>query len=564
MRTQDVMLRTMRPLLIASVVAIPAALAASPVAASRPGSPVELKVTDKWDEYVLLNWRATHDRDVLVSYFLEQTRNGQSLGDPRDTGILSGTGDRREDSPSISVYYLTPETDYCFRIWVRRSDGMMAAQPTNWACTRTLPSAPLAPLDVRAHRQRTLDSVSSPAIIEWSTPDQSAHRRITRYEIDRQSPPGTNRPWIADQSIAGPDGQQSAATQLAFRVKSSALPAKGEHAFRVCAVNDGGRACAKPVITIWTELGANERAAQAPQFQPDPGRGIRTMPRAVASAANAAPLAAGSATQSARAASTPIAPPMPAATVGAKPAPPSDPATWTKRAPAAVQTAPASSVISKPSPANVAPAPNTRVVAEAQPPAFAAKPFDPRQVSKPPSVTGISANSLNPQAQPKLSQPEIVSPAPGGQATQGQLRVQVRTPAGNVSGDAEVEFSWQASRPLTANESSVTPAAPSSPIVWKVSMAELERGAIVPASAGPTQSGSWLVKVRAIGGNTPGGWSTLVSFQFVALNKSQALQQAARGGINVDAAALVPQPLPPKTQPPRTRDWNKAPSTFNR
>jgi hypothetical protein len=269
---------------LAACVAIPAALAALPAAADPPGSPVDLQVYQRSDRFIALTWRNTHDPQRSVAYLIDETVDGVpkarryiGMSGTRGTGPYDG-------ETSGSVDDLVPETDYCFRLWVRSQGGTFSAAPTNWACARTMPSAPLAPLNVRAHRQRTLDAVSSPAIVEWSTPDQSAHRPVARYEIERKSLPAAKVAWVVEQSQA-----QAGATPAAFRVKSSALPATGEHAFRVCAINERARTCSGPVTTTWSEMGSSEYAAAPPRFRPDPARGIEAMPKLATGAASAAP-----------------------------------------------------------------------------------------------------------------------------------------------------------------------------------------------------------------------------------------------------------------------------------
>jgi hypothetical protein len=128
--------------------------------------------------------------------------------------------------------------------------------------------------------------VLSPAIVEWSAPDQAGHRRIARYQVERRSSPAADATWLIEHAVA-----EAAATRPAFRVKSSALPAKGEHVFRVCAINERARSCSAPVATMWTDMRPAEYGAAAPRFRPDPGRGIEAMPRvtAAASAASFAP-----------------------------------------------------------------------------------------------------------------------------------------------------------------------------------------------------------------------------------------------------------------------------------
>lgn len=141
---------------------------------------------------------------------------------------------------------LQPETEYCFQIWSRKEGNEIRSEkPSAWACGRTPPFAPLAPLDVKAFM--TSVAASSPPRLSWNAPDQSNHRGITRFMVERQTSPGPNRPWVSEGAVDGPAGNQSASTRLAFAFAASVIDPKVPQIYRVCAENDGGRTCAAPV-----------------------------------------------------------------------------------------------------------------------------------------------------------------------------------------------------------------------------------------------------------------------------------------------------------------------------
>lgn len=179
----------------------------------------------------------------------------------------------------------------------------------------------------------------------------------------------------------------------------------------------------------------------------------------------------------------------------------------------------------------------------------------------------LSEQSL--QTQVRVSPPEILAPAPGSAQTQGRLRVQVKPSTVSGNAIAEVEFSWL--EPRRTQPSQPPPAAAPAAVVWKVPMAQLAQGAVVPAASGPTQTGPWLVRVRS----GAGAWSTGVSFNF-ATGVSSRVSAAAIGDNGVlTRSVLNPQPLPPKSQSESTqgakaqdkagaRNWSQAPAILGK
>jgi len=147
--------------------------------------------------------------------------------------------------------------------WVEKV-GLICAEPV---ITEAL-TPPLAPLDLRARMPATLDGAKAQILIEWNTPDQSRQRPVDSYTIERQSPPGPARPWLAEAVLPGPKGSQSGSTRLAFQFKSSALDPRQQHAFRVCAVNGSGTTCAAPVLAATQQKTAMDvRASDARAFK---------------------------------------------------------------------------------------------------------------------------------------------------------------------------------------------------------------------------------------------------------------------------------------------------------
>jgi hypothetical protein len=181
--------------------------------------------------------RCIFETDIKKDGLLPTADEKKAIDNQLGAGVVGGFGQHQ-------VSNLTPGTTYCFRFWARRiDDGMRSAVPSAWVCGVTPLNAPLAPLDVRV-RVSSLES-NQPPRISWSTPDQSGFRSITRFTVERQSPPGANRPWIPEGQIAGPNGRP---TNQTFTVTGSMVNLHAQHAYRVCAENSSGTPiCASPV-----------------------------------------------------------------------------------------------------------------------------------------------------------------------------------------------------------------------------------------------------------------------------------------------------------------------------
>jgi hypothetical protein len=216
----------------------------------RPGTPADVRARALGPTTIDVRFTNTARRDELVRYELELQANGVRASPAeeaaRSAGMhRSGTGDGWSQFGGTTLRDLIPETEYCFRFWSRLVDGDIRSElPSAWACTRTPPYTPLAPLDFRV--EWPAPGALAPRL-SWSTPDQSSHRGISRFLIDRQSPPGPNRPWIFELAVPGPAGEQSASTRLAFSVNGARVDPNLKHVYRLCAENDGGRTCAKPL-----------------------------------------------------------------------------------------------------------------------------------------------------------------------------------------------------------------------------------------------------------------------------------------------------------------------------
>jgi len=124
-----------------------------------------------------------------------------------------------------------------------------------------------------------------------------------------------------------------------------------------------------------------------------------------------------------------------------------------------------------------------------------------------PSLTPPRPTTVSPSgsmAGLRIAAPQILAPAPGASVVHGLLRLQVSAPGIETSA-GEVEFSWQQPRGGKL-------ATPPTVALWKVPMADLVKGALVPPGEGPTQAGVWVVRVRSVRGATADPWSEPVSF----------------------------------------------------
>jgi hypothetical protein len=246
-------------LLLGPLVTVPAV-----EARSRPGNPANLTATAENATTVAFTFTNTAARDELVRYEVEQTVNGVRISHAAESALSqrmswSGTGDGWSQFGGGRIRDATPMTEYCFRVYARFVDsGVRSTWPSNWGCARTPPHPPLAPLDVKA--EFTTVATDRPRL-SWSTPDQSGWRGIDRYVIERQSPPGQNRPWILEKAVSGPRGEQNASTRLVFATGTTAVDPQTRHAYRVCSENDGGRVCAKPVLAVASGPGSTSQQA---------------------------------------------------------------------------------------------------------------------------------------------------------------------------------------------------------------------------------------------------------------------------------------------------------------
>jgi hypothetical protein len=301
---------------------------------------------------IFVTWTNTAGRDELVEYELDQKVGDTFTGTIR-ADSMSGTGNAWSPTGGYRFDRAEPETNYCFRVWSRYVDnGVRSMLPSAWACAQTPPLPPLKPLDVRARVPSTA-STRAP-IVSWSTPDQSNRRPIKLFRIARQSPPGPNRPWIEEGVVAGPGGAQSASTRLALSFAAAAVDPNAKHAYRVCAENEGGSACADPVpLTTAVDtfagsaFGTSMSIGKAPTSNASAATQSITANEQAAAAVRAAPAlpaptqrAAVSAAKRA-AASTPPAPTPVAAPAAAPLAPPR----------AVASTAPAGTAVGRAQPA---------------------------------------------------------------------------------------------------------------------------------------------------------------------------------------------------------------------
>jgi hypothetical protein len=244
-------------------------LVTSGVARDTPGTPNSPKAEVAGPDSIQLSWVVTSRREELVKFEVEARLNDAPVNVQQPDGT-SGTGAAWLPSAGYTVRRLQPEQHYCFRVWSRYVDNdVRSALPSAWACADTPAVPPLAPLDLKA----TFLPGQKHAILHWNTPDQSNHRPIQFYEIERQSPPGPNRPTLTEGRINGPNGAQLVTTKLNFMFVSSDIPLPGQHAFRVCSINSGGRVCSAPVAPIPENV---RQTSAVPHPAPEPPKTLST------------------------------------------------------------------------------------------------------------------------------------------------------------------------------------------------------------------------------------------------------------------------------------------------
>jgi hypothetical protein len=174
----------------------------SSTARDTPGTPTNVKAEVSGPDSIQLSWVVTSRREEYVKFEVEARLNDAPVNVQQPDGT-SGTGDAWLASAGYTVRRLQPEQHYCFRVWSRYVDNdVRSERPSNWVCADTTAVPPLAPLDFTA----TFVPGQRHAILRWNTPDQSGHRPVQYYEIERQSPPGANRPTLMEGRIKGPNG----------------------------------------------------------------------------------------------------------------------------------------------------------------------------------------------------------------------------------------------------------------------------------------------------------------------------------------------------------------------
>jgi hypothetical protein len=525
----------------------------------RANSPVQVTVSFFQSPIVVDQYRG------LINWEVEKWVNGRRLAHQEEARLSAtvNAGMTREQHGNggpieFAVPGLRPQTEYCFRIWAREGGGTRSDHPSDRACAVTPPHPPLAPLDAKAQLRTIADRVPT---VSWSAPDMSDFRGIDRYTIERQSPPGPNRPWIPEKTVSGGanGGPQSMSVGLAHTTTTGAIDPQQTHVYRICAVNQGGKTCAEPV--------ALERLAPGPQQAAQSGSAARVATaaapsvdgplRAPSNATSTTTAPAGDAdggyaarTTSRTALSTRIAvaqptPTPPAATQPtATPAPPllPDPSKLGSPIPpgdtSGLLRAP--TVLARPSDGlqTTTDVPTQRGSTSAAGTATAA-------AAAAPAVPATSPPAAVPAAAPR-----IVLPAPDSRVAAGQLRLQVLPAAGAPPREAQVEFRWVSALPgHTAPPPERHPVQPA----WALPLQHLAQGAIVPPAVGPTKSGRWQVRVRALG-EPAGPWSTPVAFDFVAAqdlasagsSPSARARAGERTRPSLEQRSLNPQPLPPK------------------
>ncbi len=221
-----------------------AALAACPVQAGIPGEPMrplpplDLAATPETTHGVRLS--ATNPSEKYYLHFeVEVTVDGVRSTPPDEREVSQPFKSLAPGEYRVSrIQKLTPETKYCYRMWSRLvKDDVQSAKPSQWACAVTLPFPPLAPLDLSA---KLPSDIAKRPRISWGAPDQSGHRRIDRFVVERQTSPVPGRPWLLEGRVPGPSGEQHASTQLEFAFEGARIDTSAKQLYRVRAENRGG------------------------------------------------------------------------------------------------------------------------------------------------------------------------------------------------------------------------------------------------------------------------------------------------------------------------------------
>ncbi len=232
------------------------------VARDAPGTPNNVKAETVAPDAIQVSWDITSRSDEYVGFELDALKNGAPMH-VRQPEDKSGTGSAWTGHSGYVARDLEPEQHYCFRVWSRNVDtDVRSDKPSAWACADTTAAPPLAPLDLTV----TFTPGQRHAVLSWNTPDQSGHRPVQFYEIERQSPPGVNRPTLNEGRVNGPNGQQSVTTKLNYVFRSSDIVLPGKHAFRVCSVNSGGRVCSAKVAPT-VDANRSAKAVSHPAHQ---------------------------------------------------------------------------------------------------------------------------------------------------------------------------------------------------------------------------------------------------------------------------------------------------------
>lgn len=464
----------------------------SALASDRPQAPTSVTVTAASPVQATVRFFQTpvRPRDLihLVNWEVEQFINGLRTPHHEEAKLsaavnANATASQHAGGPvEFAVSGLAPQTEYCFRIWTRLQtrSGLRSDNPSDKACAVTPPYPPLAPLDAKAQLRAIGDRVPT---VSWSAPDMSGWRGIDGYTIERQSPPGQNRPWIPEKTVSGgPNGsRQSATFGLAHTITTSAIDPQQTHVYRICAVNKGGKTCAEPVSL--------EKLAPGPQQAQQSSTAARVAAAATPSVAG--PLRAPSTRTTT------------AQTLQATPTPPAGSGTGTVSAALRLQAALAQS--------------------KQQPAA-----------SAPSGVPGA-----------EVPYPRVIEPQPNS-VVQSFLRVRAEpsVPVG-LPQTAVVVVSFIAPSPSSGASPAMLAQLPT-PIKERVGTADLARGIGFPMPLVPEAAGQWRLEAHyetsgLIKTSVP------LTFEWVPPPPMKEEQAAAAGAAGqMQRQSLNPQPLPPK------------------